>query len=148
MIKFCDEFSQIRGEFCMKVYRRGVLIEEYEDRNLIVNGARTAVAKLVAGDGVGKNISKIAFGTNGAAASPDNTAITGAYSKVLQSYSFPLAGQVLFKWNLTVGEANGLSINEFGLLCADGTLFARKTRSNPLPKESDISLEGEWLIIF
>jgi hypothetical protein len=37
---------------------------------------------------------------------------------------------------------------EFGLLCADGTLFARRTRTKPINKESDISLSGSWTIIY
>jgi hypothetical protein len=147
IIRFMDEYPMLRGEFRMRVYRRGVLIEEYEDRNLIVNGARAAVARLIAGDGAGKNINRIAFGTSGAATSPDNTEITGAYTKNLIGHSYPMTGQVLFTWDLTTTEANGKAILEFGLLCADNTLFARKTRAKPLEKDLDISIEGEWLII-
>jgi hypothetical protein len=40
-----------------------------------------------------------------------------------------------------------LKIIEFGLLCEDGTLWARKIREEAIPKEADISLEGEWIII-
>jgi hypothetical protein len=47
-----------------------------------------------------------------------------------------------------VSEANGMAIREFGLLTANGTLFARRIRANPIYKESDISIEGEWIIIF
>jgi hypothetical protein len=148
MIHFSDDYPvEFRGEFHMRVYRRGILIEDYVDHNLIVNGARSVVARLIAGDGVGKNINRIAFGTNSAVPSPDNTAITGAYSKNLIGYSYPVTGQVLFTWDLLTTEANGKSIREFGLLCADNTLFARKTRTKPLEKDSDISVEGQWLII-
>jgi hypothetical protein len=147
-MKVADHYpAELRGEFRMWVYRKGVLIEEYEDRNLIVNGARTAVARLIAGDGTGKNINRIAFGTSGAAPSPDNTAITGAFTKSLLGHSYPVTGQALFSWNLLTTEANGKGILEFGLLCADGTLFARKTRAKALEKDSDISVEGQWLII-
>jgi hypothetical protein len=47
-----------------------------------------------------------------------------------------------------VGEANGKAIMEFGLICTDGTLFARKNRAKAIEKDSDISLEGKWRIIF
>jgi hypothetical protein len=148
MIQFIDQYpSKMRGEFGMKVYRKGILIEEYEDHNIIVNGARSVVARLISGNGTGKNINRIAFGTSGAAPSPDNTTIIGAFIKNLSSYSYPVAGQVLFVWDLSTTEANGKSILEFGLLCADDTLFARKTRAKPLEKDSDISIEGRWLII-
>jgi hypothetical protein len=148
MIRFEDGFHAMRGEFRTWVYRKGILIEEYEDHNIIVNGARSAIAQLISGNGTGKNINRIAFGISGAAPSPDNTAITGAFIKNLSGYSYPMTGQVLFSWELLTTEANGKDIREFGLLCADGTLFARKTRTKPLEKDSDISVEGRWLIIF
>jgi hypothetical protein len=55
--------------------------------------------------------------------------------------------QAEFKWSLPKSEANGMKIVEFGLLCKNETLFARKLRSEAIPKEADISLEGEWIII-
>jgi hypothetical protein len=151
IIKFRDYYPYIHGEFTVRVYRHvkgeKKLIETYEDHNLIVNGARSAVARFIAGDGIGNTVSQIAFGTSGSVPTPDNTEITGAYMKNLRGHSYPQLGQVLFTWDLTTTEANGKGIREFGLLCADGTLFARKTRNKALEKESDISLEGEWLII-
>jgi hypothetical protein len=148
MIQVIDHYpAALRGEFWMKVYRKGILIEEYSDHNIIVDGARSAIARLLAGDGAGKNINRIAFGISSAAPSPDNTAITGAFVKNLIGYSFPMTGQVLFLWDLSTTEANGKGIFEFGLLCEDDTLFARKTRIKPLEKDLDISVEGRWLII-
>jgi len=41
-----------------------------------------------------------------------------------------------------------MAINEFGLLTSDGTLFARKNRNTPINKDSDIALEGQWIIYF
>jgi hypothetical protein len=150
-IRFRDDYHYMSGEFTMRVYRHvkgeKILIETYEDHNLIVDSARAAVARLIAGDGTGKTINRIAFGTSGAVPTPDNTAITGAFVKTFIGHSYPVTGQVLFSWNLLTTEANGKGIREFGLLCADNTLFARKTRTKPLEKDSDISLEGEWLII-
>jgi hypothetical protein len=148
MIKLVDKFPPMHGEFYMRVYKKGILIEDYEDHNIIVNGARSAVSRLVSGNGVGKEINRIAFGVGGAVASPDNTAISSPYVKSFIGYSYPLEGQVLFLWDLLTSEANGKSIMEFGLICGDGTLFARKTRKKPLEKDSDISAEGQWLIIF
>jgi hypothetical protein len=132
----------------MRVYRRGKLIETYRDHNLIVSGAQVAAAHLLAGDGAGKNISKIAFGTSGNIPTPDDTAITNPFSKPVLAFSYPEIGQVQVAWNLLASEANGKAIMEFGLLCADGTLFARKIRQEAIPKEADIALEGEWLILF
>jgi hypothetical protein len=146
-INFRDAMPPMRGCFRMRVYKRGKLVEEYQDRNLIVNGARDAVARLISGAGEGKQIARIAFGTSGNIPTPDDTAITNPFIKPILSASYPETGQVEFKWNLQSGEANGKGIIEFGLLCADGTLYARKIRQEAIPKEPDISLEGEWIII-
>lgn len=148
MMELRDDNGAMRGLFSLRVYRRGELIEEYEDHNLIVAGAKTALAALIAGSGSGRTIAKIGFGTNGSGPATSDTGLTGAYTKAIASYSFPAAGQVQFAWELLVSEATGLAISEFGLICADGSLFARKTRRQALQKDSDISLEGKWLIIF
>jgi hypothetical protein len=134
------------GCFKMRIYRRGKLLEVYRDHNLIVNGARAAAARLISGEGAGKQIAKIAFGINGNIATPDDTEITSAFIKNISAVSYPTLGQAEFQWRLLASEANGIKIIEFGLLCEDGTLWARKIRSEAIPKEPDISLEGEWLI--
>jgi hypothetical protein len=59
--------------YLLWVYRRGILIEKYEDHNLIVNCARSVMAHLVTSDSGGKPINRISFGTNGAVLSPTNT---------------------------------------------------------------------------
>jgi hypothetical protein len=52
------ETLPIRGCFAMRVFRRGTLIEEYRDHNLIVTGAQNAAARLLAGEGMGKHFQK------------------------------------------------------------------------------------------
>jgi hypothetical protein len=140
------EAMPMQGCFTMRVYRRGKLIEEYKDRNLIVNGAREAAARLIAGAGSGKHIAKIAFGTSGNIPTPDDAEITSPFIKPLSGVSYPGEGVAEFHWSLLASEANGKAILEFGLLCEDGTLWARKVRAEAIPKEADIALEGEWQI--
>jgi hypothetical protein len=142
------EPAPVRGDFRLKVYWRGRLVEEYAEHNLIVNSARLAMTKLIAGDGAGKNINRIVFGTNGSIPAAGDTEITSPYIKNVSSVSYPANNKVEFSWSLGTDEANGKAISEFGLLCADGTLFARKSRTKPLNKESDIAIEGQWIIIF
>jgi hypothetical protein len=142
----------LRGVFTMNVYKgEGVnrkLIEAFEDHNLIVNLARVSMAHLIAGDVDDRSMLDIAFGTNGNPPTVDDTEITDPFVKELGGITYPQAGQVRFAWNLTNSEANGMAIMEFGLLTADGNLFCRRTRTTPINKESDISLEGTWTIIF
>ena len=142
------ENVSMSGEFCLWIFRRGILLEYYEDHNLIVNGARTAMAYLAGGSGTGKNINRIALGTNGKAPSTTDTEITAAFTKAIINATYPAPGQVEINWNLLVGEANGKAIMEFGLICADGTLFSRKNRAKAIEKDADISLEGKWRILF
>ena len=40
-----------------------------------------------------------------------------------------------------------MNIVEYGLLCDDDSLFARKTRE-AIYKANDIAVDGEWSIIF
>jgi len=146
-IRFKDTMPPMRGCFNMRIFKRGILIEEYRERNLIVSGARTTVAMHLMGECEGGHIAKIAFGTSGNVPTPDDTAITNPYIRPLLSASLLTPTQAEFKWMLPKGEANGKKIIEFGLLCENETLFARKVRSEAIPKEPDISLEGEWIII-
>jgi hypothetical protein len=125
------------------------LIENIESNNLIVNRAREQMAHLIAGDSVAnRKIAKIAFGTSGTETNLLDESITNAYTKNLDGYTFPAQTRVQFSWSLGVSEANGKAIREFGLVCADNSLFARRTRNTPINKESDISLEGTWTILF
>jgi hypothetical protein len=141
------DMEKVKGMFELRVFRDGQVIEEYSDENMIVNAAKDALARLIGGDGTGKTITGIGFGTNGSGPTPADTALTGAFIKTLSGRSYPQTGQVRFTWSLATTEANGMSVREFGLICSDNTIFARKTRG-AIEKANDISLEGSWTIIF
>jgi hypothetical protein len=145
-----DHSREMRGILHYKVFKNGILIEEPEEKNLIVTVGRTQMAHLLAGDFTGKQITKISFGTSGTSPALTDTKITSPFTKNLNGFSYPADGQVKFSWNLTTAEANGKAILEFGLICADAALFSRRIRESgkPINKESDISLEGDWTIIF
>jgi hypothetical protein len=154
-ISFTDYLEEqgkrpLKGILRYTVFKDGVPIEDVEEQNLIVTVGRTQLAHLLAGDLTGKQVTKIAFGTSGVVPALSNTQITNAFTKNLLGFSYPAAGQVKFNWNLTTAEANGKAILEFGLICADATLFSRRIRESgkPINKESDISLDGNWTIIF
>lgn len=138
----------ISGRFQLLVKQSGNIIERIDDHNMIVSNAKVVMASLVGGDGTGKHVAKIAIGTNATPPTAEDTAITGAFQKDMDSVTYPAVGQVQFSWSIGSAEANGLAISEFGLICADGSLFARKIRSGNLTKASDITLEGKWTISF
>jgi hypothetical protein len=143
-----DKYRPLKGIFEVKVIKNGKVIEHTIEENLIVDGARVQMAHLIAGEGTNRETAKIAFGTSGVAPTVNDTTITNPFEKAISGHSYPEAGQVKFDWNLTTAEDNGQAILEFGLVCADNTLFARRTRTNPIYKEADIALQGSWTIIY
>jgi len=147
MEKFVDKVP-LRGTFGLRVYKSGKLIEEILEENLVVNVGRFQMAHLVAGEVVGRSIAKIAFGTSNAEPDVTDNAIAEQWAKPVAGHSYPENGKVQFDWELLTSENNGMAILEFGLLTADGHLFARRIRETPLNKAADISLEGHWTLIF
>lgn len=137
----------MRGDFRLRIYRNGMLVGEQHDPNMIMNVAKDAMARLIGGDGAGKDIASIGFGTNGIGPNPDDTGLTNSYSRPVTGVTYPSTGQAAFAWTLGTSEANGKAIAELGLICSDGTLFARKVRG-VINKDADLSLEGIWTIIF
>ena len=143
-----DEVSPAKGELCYEIRRDGRLVESVSGCNLVVVGSKTCLSRLVGGAVTGKQITTIGFGTSGTAPVAGNTALAGAFTKAVDSVTYPASNQVRFAFSLTTAEANGMAIMEFGLLSGDGTLFARKVRSAAFNKDSDVSVAGTWTLTF
>ena len=143
-----EDKGELRGEFSLTITRKnGEIIEQFTEKNLILNGAKNQLARLIGSEATNRHITHIGFGGGVNAASPGDTSLNNAFFKPVTTASYPATGQVAFKWSLSTAEANGIAITEFGLRCADGTLFARKVRA-PITKSDDISITGTWIIIF
>jgi len=140
----------LKGTLHYRIIKDGKILEEVEDENLIVTLGRVQLARLLAGNFTNRNINRIAFGTNGTAPKLTDTIITGSYMKSISAIEYPADGVVQFNWKLETTEANGKAILEFGLICADSSLFSRRVRESgkAINKESDISLDGYWRIEF
>ena len=136
------------GTFRLRVFRAGRLVEDWCEPNLVVGGASAIHALLVGGSFANNNVTQIGFGTGLLAPVAGNTTLTGAYTKALDSVTWPLAGQVQFNFSLGSAEDNGAAIGEIGLFTAGGVLYARKVRSAALNKAADIALSGSWTISF
>lgn len=138
----------LHGRLRIELWRRGRLVEVIEDANLVVDAAKSQLARLLGGDVSGRSVVSIGFGEGTAAADPDDTALApGNFVKPVAAVSYPAAGEVAFSWTLAEGEANGMAITEMGLLTGDGTLFSRKVRA-AINKDNDLALSGTWTIIF
>ena len=146
-MKLQDGMDRMAGHFNLEVRRHGILVATFEEENLIVNGAKNQLARLIGGAGANRQITQIGFGIGKNAAMPGNTALTSPYIKAVGSVDYPAIGQVRFNWSLSTAELNGVAISEFGLFCADGTLFSRKQRA-VIEKDADLSLTGSWTIVF
>lgn len=148
ILKLSDQASLPTGRLILKIYRGNKLIETFDEKNLIVDGSKQIQSRLIGGSFTNNNISQIAFGTNGTAPVGGNTIITGAYTKALDTITYPATNQTSFNFSLGGSEANPKAILEFGLITAGGALYARKVRALALNKDSDISLSGSWVITF
>lgn len=136
------------GDFYLEVRRNGRLIEVIDEKNLIVDNSKLIHARLLGGDVANRSVTQIGFGTNPTAPTGGNTALTGAFVKLIDGVSYPATNQVRFAFSLGTAEANGIAISEFGLLTGGNMLYARKVRSAPLNKESDLTFAGTWTISF
>lgn len=141
------EFLTVRGEFVLeKIDLDGNVIERYEDKNTIMTLGRGQLVRLLANDVTNRAVTKIGFGENSTAASPSDTALSvSAFEKAIGSATYPSTTSVQFAYTLGTTEGNGLNITEFGLICTDDVLFARKVRS-VIAKTSSFSLAGTWTI--
>ena len=148
-IALLDNTTPIKGMFkIIAKDRDGSVVFQDEDNNMIVGGAKRAICLLLSDASAdNKVINQIGFGRSNTTPTPADTSLSGAYVKQIDSYLYPETNKVSFRWQLGYDEANGIDIVEFGLLCADNTLFARKVRGG-IAKESDLMLEGEWTLIF
>lgn len=135
----------------------------WDDPNLIVNGARKALAHLVALPTDDYRIHKIGLGTGGHVAGDIITPIspsvadlgleTQAFEKVITEYTFePIGVETSVKFTVSLGrdEGNGSGVvayTEAGLFCVNGTMFARETFP-ALVKNSNRRIIFEWSLLF
>lgn len=137
---------RVEGILELLVYRRGELVERWRDRNLVVDDGKAILAQLVAGDG--DPVSKVGVGEGTAAPTPGDVGLTNGYLKAVSGHSYPASGQVRFSFSFGTSEANGKTITEFGLFEAGDTLFARRTRTDPIEKDDETTITGTWTIVF
>jgi len=160
------QYMNLQGELKVKYFdRSGRVVHQIEGPNMIMTVAKVTLSKLIGGDTSGKSVTKLALGNDATVPAPDNASIGGivstaltsgvntkagitcAYLKTLTGHTYPSAGRIAFQWALDYGEANGLEIKEYGLVCEDLTMFSRKTRG-VVTKSSGLSATGIWTIIF
>jgi hypothetical protein len=133
----------IGGFLKLTAYSEGEKIWEREEHNLIVSTGYGNLFSLLSGT-TGKHISKVQIGTNSTAVSSADTAITNPVDLAITSYTAS-DSSLIIKFALNGSTGNGTTFNEFGLICADGSLFSRRVWA-AIPKVAELSLEGVWTI--
>ena len=167
-IKIVEKVKPIHGEFFLKIYKKGKLIDTYNDHNLIVIVGRERLAHLAAGKST-DYIKYIGFGSGtryldqslGRRLENDNDTFLDdqqLFELKTKNGDDPVefdGVNVKFNFFIEENEAVGLSIRELGLFCVDGTMFTHRVRINSdmskllcIDKESDISIEGYYILMF
>lgn len=140
----------MRGQLRISIYRiidgQKVLIDGFDDHNLITLSGKQLITFLLAGEPGNHKITKIGVGEDGTTPADSDVGLLNAFIKLIDSYNFLADNIVQFNFSIDTGDANGLQIAEFGLFSDDGQLFARKIRLPAIPKDSDIIIEGDWTI--
>lgn len=140
-----DNMRPISGILTLTAYdRQGHELWNMRQSNQIVSGAYTIAAEALAGM-TSAAITKVAAGTNGTAPVEEDNRITDPTIVDIQTIEYPRPGVVRFNFTFSYSDAAGKSICEFGLLTADGRLFARKVRT-PIDKSKYMSIVGAWEI--
>lgn len=137
-----EKTRELHGAVHLEVRKKGKLVLNETDHNLIVNAGRAKLAKLLGG-GYNGHITQIGVGTGSAAAADGDTGLTNVVKINIQSTEYS-GTKVRFNFAIGSGQANGVAIREFGLFFADGTLFSRRVRKSVIGKESDIEITGYW----
>ena len=145
--KFTGDRLTGKGTVTLKIYEDGKLREVQELHNLIVTVGKERVCQFL-GNAAPSGLTQIQAGTNGMATSLTDTAIAGGATPVaFTTVSYPAPGSILINFTIGTGDANGITIQEFGLLTADSVLFSRIVRP-AIVKTSAISIVGTWQIEF
>lgn len=144
-MKIKEKPKKVTGVLTLDVYRNGVMISSDTGENLVVDTGLDALAGAMVGT-PNKKITKFLAGT-------DNTAVTAAdtalgaeeFDKVIDTAVPGATGVMVIGFSMSAVEGNGFTYAEWGLECADGTLFSHKT-ATPIVKDTTITISGVWTI--
>jgi len=161
-----EDTLTLKGSVKCWVEEDGVKTLLHEKSNLIVNGARKALAHLIAEAAAIYRIDYFKLGTGGHApgdiltpVSPTITdtqleelAFTKAIDHVNDTYLPTPPAETSVKFTVVVEKAEGngsgtVAYTEAGLFCSDGTMFARETFP-AIVKNSTRRVTFEWSILF
>lgn len=145
---FCleDKTKACKGEFHLSILKDGKEIGRVDDHNLVVEAGRVRLANLAAGLS-SAYITQIGVGEGSAMELDTDTSLTNQALFPLNKASVT-DRDARFDFSIDNTQANGLKIHEFGLFCADGTMFSHRVRKGVIEKAEDIQIRGYWILHF
>nr|DAY82555.1 MAG TPA: tail-collar fiber protein [Caudoviricetes sp.] len=141
-----DTAQSCKGEFRIDVFRNGERVTTFADHNLVVEAGRVRLAELAAGVSTAC-ITQIGVGEGDTTEADTDTELTNQALFPLDKASV-IGRDARFDFSIDNTQGNGLKIHEFGLFCADGTMFSHRVRSGVIEKAEDISIKGYWILHF
>ena len=144
-----DPMSAVTGVFQLTVRHAETneIVLSLRRQNLIVSNFRTQILHLFGGDDIAdRYIDRIQIGTNGTAEAVTDVAITAPFD-VAVTATYPSSTSVMFSGNLAVGDGNGVTYREAGLVFhnAPVPLVARRT-FDAIVKSAAFSWALSWTL--
>jgi len=144
------EMIGLRGDLKISVRTLdGTLVEERDIQNLIVNGGKTLVAKLLGGDASYKNlehITKMAFGTSNQAAATADTALIDEQFEKAVTVTYPAYNKVMFATTMEGNEGGSFTYQELGLKSDATEILFSRVIITPITKSTLYKITVEWTI--
>lgn len=132
----------LNGVLTITAFLKGKEVWKKSEHNLIVTSGYLALLSGLAGT-ANKYISKVQIGTNSAAPALTDATITNPVDLAITKN--PSSSKLTITFSIGEMVGNNTTFSEFGLICSDGTLFARKTWP-PFLKIQDLTIDGTWEI--
>ena len=147
MLQFQDTVEPCKGEFHIDVLKNGRIVKTISDHNMVVDVGRIRLAELAAGTKANQHITQIGLGSGSETEDASDISLTN--QTLLPLSGVTVTGRdVRFDFFVDTDQANRLQVHEFGLFCADNTMFSHRVRSGVIEKENDIQLKGYWILHF
>jgi hypothetical protein len=139
---------KVRGDVDIRLYHQDGSVQPLAYRNLVVNGGKTILAKLLANDYDGEYIDAIAFGTGSTAPAVSDVALEAQVLVKTATPSYPAFNSVMFTTVMDVYEGGTATFQEVGLVSHTTRKLFSRLVINPIMKSTLYKIEVDWTISF
>ena len=142
------ESIKMRGDVDITLRFRDGHEEAFSIQNLIMQGGKTLLSKLLAGPGATTEyISKIGFGTSNAATVDTQTSLQAQVLTEAVTPTYPAYNSVMFTGTMGVSDGGSGVFQELALLTAANTMLSRVVIP-AITKSALFSIQVQWTISF